>query len=190
MKQIFNVFLTAIAVCFAVNLTSCSSDDDDSKSTVEKIKVYTACVSESVLDLYNVKLVLHSGDNVKEVNLSKSNGVTKDLDGHTLYSYQYDTVDGNHGIDSVAVTITNFDKVEGLISAIAPDKELVFVVGRDLTEQTYSPTGHYDTFMHIERSLSASTIKAGNLLKTSSSNNITKVYELEGWNIINNLKAQ
>lgn len=190
MKQFFNVFLTVLTVCFAVNLTSCSSDeDDDSKSQNEKIKVYTACVSEDVLDLYNVKIILHRGNNSKEITLSKSGAESQTIEGYTLYGYQYDAVDGKHGIDSVEVVVNYSDQIESQISAMDPEKELLLVEGRDFTSQTYSSTGHYDAFKNLNQRLSISAIKAAALLNTSSSSN-TKMYELEAKKIKSNLTAK
>ena len=70
-----------------------------------------------------------------------------------------------------------------------PEKELLLVVGRDFTTQTYSPTGSYDTFKNLGQRISESKAKAAALLKASSTSGAI-LYELESWKINSNLKAQ
>lgn len=157
MKKFFHVFLSVLFVSLATGLVSCDKDDDevakkpepDPEPIVETVRVYTTFISESVFDLYDVKLLLHSGDKSKEIALKKSNCTLVDfeyLGGTTkLCSYNCDGFDGIRGITRVEGFVTINDNTEALINAMDDDSKIFFFAGASINEAVYSAEGDYSS---------------------------------------------
>lgn len=179
MKKFFNAFLSALFLSLSVGLVSCDKDDDEVEKKpepepqpmVETVRVYTTLISESVLNLYDVKLTLHSGSKSKEVALNKDNCKLVDFqsEGTTikLYSYYIDGVDGTRGITKVEGAVTVNDNTEALINAMDDETKLHFFAGASINEAVYAADGNYSSVAMTGITADYSFTKE-ELLKTNS----------------------
>ena len=118
-KFLSNIMFATVAIISATGFTSCNNADDPyvptPQSTAQQPKldyvpVYELDLSEDILNLYDITLVLHSGDKSKESILEKTNGTAFGLETvsgkATYYKFFCSEIDGNKGIDYVEAKVT------------------------------------------------------------------------------------
>lgn len=124
MKKFFNLFLTAIVMCAAVSMTSCSKDDEkddpivnpDPEPQYEKAMYYSAAVNEELLNYYDVKLTLSNDKKTMDVTLAP--GIcekVKTLIGEVLV-YRVLEIDGEREVKKVQATVTPKDHIERMFA--------------------------------------------------------------------------
>ena len=121
MKKYLNLFLTAMVMCAAVSMTSCSKDDDpvvneEPKLVYEDLTIYKTSLTEEVLSYYDIKLQLSNGQKTIETALMANDCekvdffVTKALE---CYVFE---IDGVRGVTSVKATVTPKANIEKMLA--------------------------------------------------------------------------
>ncbi len=150
-KFLSKIMFSAVAVLSAAGFTSCNNADDDPRvitpqptaqeqaqeqqQKYQQVLGYGAAVSESVLDMYDVTVTLHSGDKTKVVELTKADGkvITENAEGNsiTCYKYVFTGIDGQNGISSTEVKVTPKADIKTTIASYPQDKEVYEMYGSD-----------------------------------------------------------
>lgn len=175
MGNLFRAFMATVAICSVASMTSCSSDDDDNskKDQQEKpnfrvVPAYKAGLSESVLELYDVKVVLSNGVTTKEVTLTKTNCTVSDSEFFgsdvKVCDYMFTDKDIEGGVKSVVSTVTPKADIETILKSKDPEKTVPMDISASLfTAYVYQNDHYVDANTKIERQFYSET--AGDLLK-------------------------
>lgn len=125
MKKYFNLVVTALVMCAAFSMTSCSKDDDDiindkpveePKPVRDELKIYDAIITKDLLTYYDVTLQLSNDEKTKEVTLSTANCEEADLFSNNALEFAVYDIDGVRGVKSVKATVTPKDHVEHMLA--------------------------------------------------------------------------
>lgn len=120
MKKFFSFILTAMVMCAAVSMTSCSDDDDpvaDKPETAESLKYYDGAVTKDVLTYFNINLVFSNETKTKEVNLTAD--MCKEDQLHTagnFLEFIVSDIDGVRGVTSVKALVTPKENIEHMLA--------------------------------------------------------------------------
>ena len=151
-KFLSKIMFAAVAVLSVAGFTSCNNTDDDPyvpkpTSIPTKIEIHTetttnpvdltpaygAVLSENILDMYDVTVVLHSGDKTKEVALTKANGetmVTRSTAGNiNYYQYLFTEIDGQKGIGKAEAKVTPKANIKTTIAGMTANEKIAFLQG-------------------------------------------------------------
>ena len=165
-KFLSKIMFAAVAVLSVAGFTSCNNADDDpivpvpqptvqEQPKYQQAPAYAAAFSESILNMYDVKVTLHSGDKSKEVVLTPAEGtaVENDNDGKTItcYRYQFTEIDGQRGISSAEVEITPKADIKTILSNM-PEETIAFMYGAKMFTASIDDNGKLvndcNLFMH------------------------------------------
>ena len=165
-KFLTKIMFAAVAVLSVAGFTSCNNADDDPYVPVpqptvqdqpkyQQVPAYAAAFSESILNLYDVTVTLHSGDKSKEVVLTPAEGtaVENDNDGKTItcYRYQFTEIDGQRGISSAEVEITPKADIKTTLENM-PEETIYLMYGAKAFAASIDNNGKLvndcDLFMH------------------------------------------
>ena len=142
-KFLTKIMFAAVAILSVAGFTSCNNADDDPYVPVpqptvqdqpkyQQAPAYAAAFSESILNMYDVKVTLHSGDKSKEVVLTTAEGIAveNNSEGKTItcYKYQFTEIDGQRGISSAEVEITPKADIKTTLSNM-PEETIAFMYG-------------------------------------------------------------
>ncbi len=143
-KFVSKIMFAAVAVLSAAGFTSCNNADDPyvpEQITVQEqlkknevVPAYGLFLSNTILDMYDVKIVLHSGDKTQEVVPTKANAYSQDsYDAKTIYyKYYYIDVDGRRGVDYAEAKVTPKADIEKTIKSMSDDEVLTLIYGGDI----------------------------------------------------------
>lgn len=152
MKKFYNTLLSSLAVCTAVSLASCGSDNKEEEiiepePVIEYTNLYSAVVTDATFDLYDVKLILKSGSKTKEIDLKKSDCKEGKLEFHgvnyAVYRFDCDGFDGERGVTSGEGTITPKADIETRLNAMDADTEMSFIAGARVDKVELRSNGDY-----------------------------------------------
>lgn len=140
MKKFFNLFLTAMVMCAAVSMTSCSKDDDDpvvneevAAPQFDEVKYYKASLTADMFTYYDIKLELSNGKKKMEVTLTPSNCEKKNVVLTDIYEYQVMEIDGVLGVENVKATVTPKANANHMFAETKAPEIYLSGVGRILT---------------------------------------------------------
>lgn len=153
-KFLSKILFAAVAILSVAGFTSCNNSDDDpyvpaqasvqEQPKYEEVSAYAAVISENLLSMYDIKLVLHSGDQSKEVELTKANGEAKEYNDNnaktTYYKYLYSNIDGKKGIDRVEAMVTPKADIKTILKSM-PEERQVMIYGAGVFKAVYDANG-------------------------------------------------
>lgn len=159
-KFLSKIMFAAVAVLSVAGFTSCNNTDDDPYVPVpteihtvtpsnnqEMTPAYGAVLSENILDMYDVTVVLHSGDKTKAVALTKANGqadVTRTSNGNmTYYEYVFAEIDGQKGISNAEVKVTPKADIKNVISAMPANEKFTVQHGGNMFKAMFGADGKF-----------------------------------------------
>ncbi len=161
-KFIAKIMFAAVAVLSVTGFTSCNNTDDDPyvptpvpteihQQTPTKPQdttpAYGAVLSENIINMYDVTVVLHSGDKTKEVALTKANGeatVTRTSNGNvTYYQYLFTEIDGQKGIGNAEVKVTPKADIKTIIAGMPANEEVTLMQGGRLFKAMFGTDGKF-----------------------------------------------
>ena len=146
-KFLTKIMFAAVAVLSVAGFTSCNNVDDDPNVPSQTIEIHTttpsdnqemtpaygAVLSENILDMFDVTVVLHSGNKTKEVALTKANGkadVTRSSYGNvTCYEYLFTEIDGQKGISNAEVKVTPKADIKTILAGMPAGEEINTLMG-------------------------------------------------------------
>ena len=147
-KFLSKIMFAAVAILSVAGFTSCNNVDDDpyvpaqvsvqDQPKYEEIPSYVAYLSDDVLNIYDVTLVLHSGDQSKEVELTKANGEKKD---DVTFYYLFSDVNGQKGITRVEAKVTPKADAKTLLENMPEEKSNILRYGGRLFKAAYDANG-------------------------------------------------
>ncbi len=150
-KFVSKIMFAAVAILSATGFTSCNNTDDDpyvptqapvqEKPMYKEFPTYAASLSNDILDMYDVTLVLHNGDQSQEVVLTKANGEAKEYSGNettTYYKYSFTNVNGEDGVYSVEANVTPKADIKNIIENMPAGTKGIFVYGADIVKAIYN----------------------------------------------------
>ncbi len=151
-KFLSKIMYAAVAVLSVAGFTSCNNSDDDpylsaQASTQEKpmykeFPTYAATLSDDILDIYDVTLVLHNGDQSQEVVLTKANGEAKEYNSDetktTYYKYSFTNVNGEDGVYSVEAKVTPKADIKTIVENKPANGLMIY--GADIVKAIYNNT--------------------------------------------------
>ena len=147
-KFLSKIMFAAVAILSVAGFTSCNNTDDDpyvptqvsvqDQPKYEEIPSYVAYLSDDVLNIYDVTLVLRSGDQSKEVELTKANGEKQD---DVTYYYLFSEVNGQKGVTSVEAKVTPKAEAKTLLENMPADKTALFIYGGRSFKAAYDANG-------------------------------------------------
>ena len=158
-KFLTKIMFAAVAVLSVAGFTSCNNVDDDPNVPSQTIEIHTvtpsnnqdmtpaygAVLSENILDMFDVTVVLHSGDKTKEVALTKANGqadVTRTSNGNmTYYEYVFAEIDGQKGISNAEVKVTPKADIKNVISAMPANEKFTMQHGGNMFKAKFGADG-------------------------------------------------
>ena len=172
-KFLSKIMFAAVAVLSVVGFTSCNAEDDGydeyitpkNNPTVKTVSVYSAFVSEDCMKLYDVSITLHSGDKTKTVALTESNGQKQAFGSSQAFTFCFDNVDGQYGIDKVEATVTPKANIEEMIKAMNPEQDLYLVSTKKYFDAEFKANGQYD-LSNVANTINFTCTEAGKLLNT------------------------
>ncbi len=163
-KFVSKIMFAAVAILSATGFTSCNNVDDDPyvptpvpteihqqtptpSNNQNMTPAYGAVLSENILDMYDVSVVLHSGDKTKEVALTKANGqadVTRTSNGNmTYYEYVFAEIDGQKGISNAEVKVTPKADIKNVIAAMPANEKITMKYGGNMFKAMYGADGKF-----------------------------------------------
>ncbi len=153
-KFVSKIMFAAVAVLSAAGFTSCNNADNpyvpeqitvqEQQDKYEVVPAYGLFLSNTILDMYDVKIVLHSGDKTQEVVPTKTNAYSQDsYDANTIfYKYYYIDVDGRKGVDYAEAQVTPKADIETTIKSMSDDEELTLIYGGDMLKLSVDKTNN------------------------------------------------
>lgn len=166
MKKFFNLFITAMVMCAAVSMTSCSKDDSEDPiinpgaNQNEDVNCFVMELSPAIFDYYDIQLTISNKSKQEVITLKKSDGVkyTDDKD-YEMLSIIIDKVDGVAGVKETKATVTPKANIEELLKALDPDQKTIYIsYASDIVKK--ETTGHrieLGSNSHTSRSLYSPT---------------------------------
>ena len=163
-KFLSKIVFATVAVLSVAGFTSCNNTDDDPyvpgptpgpteihtvtpSNNQDMTPAYGAVLSENILDMYDVTVVLHSGDKTKEVALTKANGqadVTRTSNGNmTYYEYVFAEIDGQKGISKAEVKVTPKADIKNVISAMPANEKIIMQHGGNMFKAMFGADGKF-----------------------------------------------
>ena len=153
-KFLSKIMFATVAVLSVAGFTSCNNADDpyvpeaaNAQAQQDKssaVPAYGVVLSDNLLDMYDVMLVLHSGDQSKEVALTKANAQSQEnLDVKTIrYKYFYTEVNGRQGVDCVEAKVTPKADIKTTLENM-PNEEVTMIYGSGPMKAVYDANGKY-----------------------------------------------
>ncbi|MCQ2243318.1 MAG: hypothetical protein MJZ32_03560 [Bacteroidaceae bacterium] len=147
-KFLSKIMFATVAIISATGFTSCNNADDpivpEQAAAQEKpdksnaVPAYGVVLSDNILDMYDVMLVLHSGDQSKEVVLTKANAQSQEnIDAKNIrYQYFYTEVNGRQGVGYVEAKVTPKANIKTTLASM-PEEALTMVYGSGPTKAVY-----------------------------------------------------
>ena len=159
-KFLSKIMFATVAVLSVAGFTSCNNTDDDPYVPVpteihtvtpsnnqDLTPAYGAVLSENILDMYDVTVVLHSGDKTKSVALTKANGqadVTRTSNGNmTYYEYVFAEIEGQKGISNAEVKVTPKADIKNVISSMPANEKFTVQHGGNMFKAKFGADGKF-----------------------------------------------
>lgn len=151
MKKYFNLLLTAMVMCAAVSMTSCSKDDDNDDPIVnpdptpqyEQYQYYKASITAELLTYFDIKLVLSNDEKTKEVTLTTDNCERVKLLLVDLLEYSLIEIDGVRGVKNVQAFVTPKDNIEKMFAETHAPEIYLGATARLLDSYYFPSTGEW-----------------------------------------------
>ena len=141
-KFLSKIMFATVAVLSVAGFTSCNNADDDpivpvpqptaqEQPKYQQVPAYVTAVSESILNMYDVKVTLHSGDKSQDVVLAKADGTAVDDNSEgktvTCYKFMFTEIDGQKGISAAEVKVTPKADIKTTLASM-PENETIYVM--------------------------------------------------------------
>ena len=157
-KFLSKITFIAAAVLSVAGFTSCNNTNDDPyvptrieihtetpTNIQDMTPAYGAVLSENILNMYDVTVVLRSGDKSKEVALTKANGKateTRTSDKNmTYYEYLFTEIDGQKGIGNAEIKVTPKADIKTTIAGMQANEKITFLQGGRLFKAQFGTDG-------------------------------------------------
>lgn len=145
-KYLSSIAIVALALASVFSFASCSKEEEDipnkdQENLPDAVFAYETCLSEVILDLYDVKVILHNGALSQEVVLAKNDGKVSSTQWNdqkfNVYNFVFSKMEDRLYVRSTEAKVTPKADIEAIIKSMPQDVEIPFVFDAAIGDAFY-----------------------------------------------------